>query len=106
MMLFPYVISALGFAAALGPAVAATLPVEARQAEPPEEADAFLITRAYLTKPAGRPGSYKYCSIIREFSHLRWKPPWVYKRGHPGRGGVDRKKKDRLTLMTGNTQST
>ena len=86
-MLVPSVSTVLGLAAALGSAVAATVPTEARQVEQLEDDGAFLITRAFLTKPASRPGSYKYCSIIREFSHLRWKPQWVHRRSHPGGGG-------------------
>ena len=48
-------VTALGLSATLGSAAAV-----ARQAD-----DAFLITRAYLTSPSGRPGSDQYCSILR-----------------------------------------
>ena len=85
-MLVPSVSTVLGLAAALGSAVAATVPTEARQVEQLEDDGAFLITRAFLTKPASRPGSYKYCSIIREFSYLKWKPLGVYRRSPRGWG--------------------
>ena len=66
-MHFPSTLAAFAFAAALGSAAVAGLPAEVRQEEPPPgNEDAFFITRAFLTSPSPRPGSYQYCSIQRE----------------------------------------